>query len=291
MVWIIALSAYCILATLLLVYMNFRDKGMLDNKEVDLERYVFSLSSVTEKAALIQAIASLKQAHTPWYERSVSTIGVVALISAALAAGHETIAANLQELKVKQLEVELANRSAERTAADEFLANLSKALIAGSLGTHKLSTSEKRLLRYRMDRILKSPVSDIGQIREVYALALALSDYEAAISVLEKNPDLLDKTMVGDRLTLAEYYFMVGSPRAALELQQLVWDKRGDLQPFLYKRLVVLRSALNLHSQAELNELARLLKLPRQETETLVVQEAALLQKWATGKPRIIEKN
>lgn len=290
MVWTLLLLFYGILLTVIQVYDK---RKRLHPFEIEIRRLngsIKSIESTTDRVKIISALAELQKVTIPWYERSISMMGVVAFISMSVAIGIQTINANLQEVRSMRLESKLNDLSAEREAAEEFVTEVSRAVVSGILDIRSLGDVERRILRYRLDRLRKSSVVGIDKIREMYTLALALRDYEVAVSVLELNPGLLDSTVPGDRLSLAEYYYFVGAVQSSKDLQQQIWMQRQHLARPLAKRLAILRTAIGFNVDVEVEELVRVFGLRKDEARQMLSREVSEWDKAATVIKNSVEK-
>src|SRR3954453_4341844 len=104
------------LVTLLLVYGLVLSylivrKERLRNKESELDRVWKGITSTPnpslEDIKVIAELAKVRQSEIPWYERSVSTIGIVAFFSMIIATSIQTISATKVEIESSNLRQEI----------------------------------------------------------------------------------------------------------------------------------------------------------------------------------------
>lgn len=274
MIWTLSALAYAALVTV--VYCRARRaaaRPFADDLR-DLWQAARTVEPAKDRAEVIKALAELQKASTPWYERTVSTVGVIAFFSMSIAITVQTIQGNLEEARAQRLGAQLEDMKEEHTAAEEFVAEVSRLVASGMRSAGTLSDLEKRILRYRLEMLERKPETDEDAVREIFALALALREYPLAVSVLEREQEVLNLAVPADRLSLAEYYFLVSSHSASKQLLGEVWAQRQTLARPLVTRLVVLRAALGLSRDAA-GELAELLNVSPQEAARILERETA----------------
>jgi len=225
-----------------------------------------------ERAELLRALADLQSAATPWYERTLSTIGVIAFFSMSVAVTVQTIGANLQESRAERLREQLEDLKETQLTSERFVADVSRLVASGMRSGGSLSELERKILRQRLEALAHKGDATDETVREMFSLALALREYPQAVALLEEHRSVLDLAVPGDRLSLAEYYYLVGSPQAAKELVGKVWADRVSLDRSLVTRLIVLRAALGV-SYDGAHELATLLKISDEEATRIVERE------------------
>lgn len=283
MVWAFVLLIYSVLLSAVYMYSRRRQLSPLEDELRGLSRSLELVETPKDRASILQALAELRRASIPWHERAISTIGVIAFFSMSIAVVIQTISANLQQARVERLESGLAALKEERAAAERFLAEVSHAVTTGVLDPRALGDVERRVLQYRLDRLRGKLDRDEKETREVYSLAMALGRYDVAAAIMERHTDLFDMARPGDRLSLAEYYYLVGSHEASAQLQRELWKDRLNLARPLARRLIVLGAALDVPLEEAALEMTRVLKVRTDEARQIVLREVEALK---TGAQR-----
>lgn len=274
MIWTLAILVYATLITVVFALACRATAKPLAADLRDLWQSARSVPAAAERAEVIKALVELQKAATPWYERTISAVGVVAFFSMSVAVTVQTIGANLQQGRAERLGAQLEDLKEERAAVEAFVAEGSRLVASRMRSGGMLSELEKTILRYRLDALEKEPAASEGAVRERFTLALALREYASAISVLENERGLLNLTTPADRLSLAEYYFLVSSHEASKQLLAEVWTERQSLARPLATRAIVLRAALGLTPDAA-RELAELHGLSMPEATRILDRELA----------------
>lgn len=244
------------------------------------------LDDPVKSLELLKALAELEQASLPWYQRSLSAIGVIAFLSMTLAAGLQTVNSYLEQAKAQRLEGQIEALRTERQAAEQFVDSISATILADlERGGRAPGKLERRLLAHRLRRIEQVLDPTPEQLREAFSLAVALQDWAAVASAVEHHKELLDLNALPDLLSLAEYYFIVGSRERAREVQGDIWPQRTRLAVGAQRRLLMLRAALGFDREAVVAELARLFDLRPEEARAQLEQAVGGLQR---GKANLL---
>ena len=281
MIWSVLCTCFATILSLLYANRSRSIDGDLRIQEKTLIRTLGETSDPDSLAKLLTALAAVRGATTPWYERTISVVGVVAFFSMTIATGFQTFSAASREVKQEQLKVELVELEEELAAADKFLEEMARAALARSIDPRRISRDERNVLRYRLTSIQSRKSQDATAIREGLALAMTLSDYESAAEFVDRNWNLLDETIPADRVSLAEYYYLVGSHGAARDIASDL-ELNRTLPPQVEKRLIVLRAALDFTFDDQVRELARLLAVNPEEAHRILRNDVSKLKE-ATG--------
>lgn len=281
MIWIVTLACYGALVSVALVAGHRKRLRRIEEETENLIKAASRVRSIEGRAKLLGSLSELQKAATPWYERSLSTIGVVGFFSMSLAAGVQTISANLSAARAERLEDALEDLQEERNAAENFVNQVSKMVVSGALPIRTLGRAERELLRFRLDRLRAKEKLEIAEAKEMYTLALAIRDFHSAVSIFEQYRELLEGTSAGDQVSLAEYYYLVGSQEAARELIEELWEKRSTSDRLVVRRMSVLRVLIGHALDEEARELARLFRTRQSEALAILSREVEAFQEGA----------
>lgn len=268
------LGIYAALLTGLFLYEYFRKDDGTSKLFADCIEIVEHEKSAAEKLKAIASLTELRKTMSPWYQKYLSTIGVIGLFSMTIAAGVQTINSTTQQYRADSLEAELEDKTEQVEAAQLFVAEVSSAIQSGAFGTQRIGDVERKILRYRLDELRSVNDLDNAQLSELFSLALVLREYDLAVEILERNKELLSVTNPADQLTLAEYYNLVGSTTAA---QQIVdgLDSLNVVQSAEFvKRLVFLKLALGADVDELASAYANAFKIRRDEAVEILTREA-----------------
>lgn len=240
----VILGAYAVLLTAFFLYEYFRKDDKSAELFVECMEIVEKEESTSEKIKAISALNDLKNSLSPWYEKYLSTIGVVGLFSMTIAAGVQTINSTTQQTRADALQEDITELEEQVTAAEEFVADVSTAIQSGAFDTQRIGAVERRILSYRFDELRNATRLDTKQLREAFSLALVLREFETAVELLEQNRELVDDTNPADQLTLAEYYYLTRADGRAQQIVDNIPSSAAMGSRSLVKRLLVLKVAL-----------------------------------------------
>ena len=226
---------------------------------------------VAERVQVMKAIAEIRNNDIRWFERALSTMGVVALISATVAAAVQTIRFAVEEQETKRLEQRALESEGRIGSAEALISAMARVLLGRASQAALMNEDEKRILRYRMDRLAGVDEPDQPAVDELIAIAITLHDYSRSVSLIERRPELLREDRAADQVSLAEYYFLVGSQAQARQMSERAWVRRAQLPRPVAMRLLTMRSLLSLDSAANVvADAARLLGVSLPEAEIAI---------------------
>ncbi|MBU2503359.1 hypothetical protein KJ682_18670, partial [bacterium] len=163
-----------------------------------------------ERLRIISEYAKIRSYFTPWYEKSISTIGVVAFFSMIVGTTIHVIDTAEERVAADRLRFQIEKLEEEKSAAESVLPIVSRTLIDANASGRELSENELSLLRYRARQLSDSENLSPAELVELYNLQLLMREYAKAVKILENNLEVLDQTVPADRVTLAEYYILIG---------------------------------------------------------------------------------
>ncbi len=268
------LGIYAALLTGFFLYEYFRKDDGTSKLFTDCIKLVEHEQSATEKLKAIASLTELRKSMSPWYEKYLSTIGVIGLFSMTIAAGVQTINSTTQQYRADSLESELEDKTAQIEAAQLFVAEVSSAIQSGAFGTQRIGDVERKILRYRLDELRSVNDLDNTQLSELFSLALVLREYDLAVEILEDNKELLNNTNPSDQLTLAEYYNLVGSKTAAQQIINELDSLNVAQSAEFVRRLVFLKLALGANVNELASDYANAFKIRREQAVEILTREA-----------------
>jgi hypothetical protein len=246
---------------------------------------------LAERIQLLNALSEYRKQTARWYEKAFSTMGVVALVTMTVAAAVQTIRAALEDQKVQQVQVR-ADAMAARIAESELLVeSLTRSVMNRASRTLALTEDEERILKHRLQTLSAGQRPAPAQLQEMVDVSLLLRDYDHAVHLVETYPEVMQSAKPIDQVTIAEYYYLVGSERAASSVAERVWNERGSLPDAVLQRLLVVRALLGADRAEAADELARANGLPadraRQTLDAAIasfVEGAARLRSSRSGR-------
>ena len=270
------LGIYAALLTAFFLYEYFRKDDKTSGLFSQCMDIVEKEESTTEKIKAISALNDLKKSVSPWYEKYLSTIGVIGLFSRTIAAVVQTINSTIQQSRADALEENMSELKEQVAAAELFVADVSSAIQSGAFDTQRIGEIERRILRYRFEELRKSTKLDNQALSEAFSLALVLREFETAVELLEENRELLDGSYPADQLTLAEYYYLVGSNSAAQQIVDQIDEEGGSHPRSFVKRFVVLKVALGAPIENVVGEFATTFDIKRDQAIESLTREVLI---------------
>lgn len=210
--------------------------------------------------------SKLEQQDTPWYQRLLSTIGVVAFATMAITAGLQTMQIRSQADQLARIEKDAEH---VRSRQEFLLARMSEAILADYQRTGSVADADTEFLQARLAVLGKKAEPTRDEMREAMNLALALGDGRAVISWIEKNPTVLEGATLPDKLAAGEYYFGMHNRQKAAALVKDIEQYESFLISDDYRlRFVALRYELFPDSRNEaVADIARIMRCSRGEAE------------------------
>lgn len=205
----------------------------------------------------IAEIAKVRRIQIPWYERSISTIGIVAFFSMLVATSFQTINAAKAEIESSNLKQEIQSLEAQRTSWNRLIRDLSEVIVLKA-SNDKLEKSEEGLLRQRLSELDKIDKPDNDVDSEKLKIYLALRLYDNASTLIEKSKVLGDSASPENVIFLAEMSYLDGS-RAKAKVLLKRFERNLSSQPIDWQvRFYVLNAALSSDPKLYVNEIAAL---------------------------------
>lgn len=212
--------------------------------------------SFAEVKALTE-IAKVRQMQIPWYERSLSALGIVAFLSMLVATSFQTINAVKTEVESKSLRDEIHSLEAQRDSWNRLIRDLSEVIVLKATND-KLEKSEQGVLKQRLSEIERVDNSDKETDSEKLRIYLALKLYDNASTLIEKSKALGDAATSENIIFLAEMSYLDGA-RGRTKVLLKKFESGLANQPIDWQaRFYVLNAALSADPKLYGNEIAAL---------------------------------
>src|SRR5258707_11464655 len=112
----------------LIIILGHKRQSQKDRLSTEVDKISLDQFSAPEKLQALSHLAVIQQHRVPWYERSLSTIGVVAFLGMIIATGVQIIKTSVESGKAEQLQQQVAALNQERSVIEEFLAKVSRSV-------------------------------------------------------------------------------------------------------------------------------------------------------------------
>lgn len=233
----------------------------LHGKTDDLQRIWEHLTSKTDPSMdeikVIAEVAKVRQTDIPWYERSVSTIGIVAFFSMLVATSFQTVNSVKAEIESTNLKQEILSLEAQRNSWNRLVRDLSEVIVLKATNG-KLEKSEESILKQRLNEIDKIDKANKEEEGEKLRLYIALKQYDNASELIEKSKLLSDEATPENLIFLAEMSFVDGARAQARALLKKFEDGLSKQPAPWQLRYYILNAALSSDPKVYGNEVAAL---------------------------------
>jgi hypothetical protein len=210
-----------------------------------------------EDIKAIAEVAKARQTEIPWYEKSLSTIGIVAFFSMLIATSFQTINSAKAEIEASNLRQEIKELEAQRETWNRLVKDLAQVAILKS-ASGKLEPSEEAVLRQRLSHLDKIDKPDSEDQVEQLKLLLALKEYDLSAALVEKSKVLRDETSPETLLFLAEMAFVDGARARAKGLLKRFESNLSNQPADWQLRFYVLQATLDADPKAYVESVASL---------------------------------
>lgn len=264
------------LVTLLLAYslgISFYLIGRQRRQQTDneLERLWQTITSKpnpsTKEIKAIAEIAKARQTEIPWYERSLSTIGIVAFFSMLIATSFQTINSAKTEIESSNLKQEIKGLESQRASWKQLIKGLSEVIVLKQTNGLTIEESEANVLKQRLDEIDRIGTSNREDDVEKLRLFIALKQYDSASALVEKSAFLKDEASPEIVLLVAEGCYLDGAKGRARSLLKKVEPELSKQRLEWQLRFLVLNAVLASDYQPYVNQVAALKRVSLGEAE------------------------
>lgn len=224
---------------------------------------------------LYKRTGATKPLETAWYEKSISTIGIVAFFSMTITAGIQTIKLAIDDYKLERSKTDMAVLLQEKDRVQALIARLSRATLSQVQEAGTLDRASQELLHHRLEVLLGSSSATKEELGEAFEISLILRDYQAAKELAAEHRDLLQQANPGDRLALAEFYFISGSKYAAKDILASLEPIGPTLPKPWQVRMIILKARIDEKADKYAPDLANLLQISPQMAKARIEHEIA----------------
>lgn len=146
---VMLLLIYSMILTVLLVILY-----RMRHRQSELDRIWKDVTAKTdptlEELKAIAEVAKARQTEIPWYERSLSTIGILAFFSMMLATSFQTISSAKTAIESSNIRQEINVLESQRAGWKRLLKSLSEVVVLKQMNSGRIEESEKNVLRQRL---------------------------------------------------------------------------------------------------------------------------------------------
>lgn len=230
---------YSAIISAVLIYIYYTDNhNLLKIKDFARKRASEGNSSLEN----VQAVTELLKATSnlsPWYEKGLSAIGIVAFFSMSIATGIQTINinSNTAKLEVSKKELQLAEERID--VIDRLTREIASDLTHKRIPSNNLTTLQLKIVEFRISQLEEKSDINNDDFRELFQLLLINQDYKKAINLFHNSIELIDDSRLSDLISLAQYYLLTGVPSQAELLYKSVYNKYNSL-PDLWKYKILI---------------------------------------------------
>ncbi len=283
MIWFLLLGVYASGATFFLVLKIQKRQANEDNYINKAQNLMGNELAAKEQIRVLLEMAKIQHSKIPWYERSFSTVGVILFLSMLVAAGIQTVKASIETIKADNLQQEMKALESQRSNLEILISDIARSVINKYRYYGQLDRTEEQILHHRLRQLDTNAKQTHDNIVETYQIALILGDFNKAVSILDRNLELLNITVPADRVSLAEYYYLVGAIDSAKELIKKLRLEMSSLSEMWRFKIIILSATMDVDENrkgCDL-ELSSLLRISTDEANLRLSREINKLKKAA----------
>lgn len=282
------LSIYAVALTLYLLQLH-----RTRNRETELDRIWKDVTQkpnlTTEDLKAIAEVAKVRQTALPWYERSVSTIGIVAFFSMLIATSLQSINSANTEIESSNVRQEIKALEAQRDVWKQLVKSLSEVIVLKQLNSGKIEESERDILRQRVKDLEQAETGKPETDSERLKIYLALQQFDNASAIVEKSSALAESTLPETLLLLAENSFLDGA-KSRTKLLLSKFEPNISKQPLEWQvRFFVIKAALEPSPEVYTKEVAAIRGMDLKEAQELLIARVEQLKQ--NAKRRALTAN
>jgi hypothetical protein len=234
-----------------------------------------------EDLKALAEIAKVRQSAIPWYERSISTLGIIAFFSMLIATSVQTINSAKAEIESSNLRQEIKGLESQRQSWNKIIKELSEVVVLKQSSSGRLEKSEEDVLKQRLAQLLEIERPGKEDIAEKLRIFLALKQYDGASALLQKSPALADEASPENLIFYAEISFIDGAKGQTRALLKR-FESQMSKQPIEWQlRYFVINAALSSDPKSFAKDVAALKQLELNEAEELLTSRVLVLKEQA----------
>ncbi len=276
----ILLITYSVGMTILLVFLQRRrsierDASLRLREIADLE------VPASERLEAMVELTKLERERMPWFERSLSAIGVIGFFSMTIAAGVQTMKSVVEAANAEELRHEAQSLQGQLDALTPLLSDVASSVMSQYRRQGWLERNGFQILKSRLHFLESSTKRTQSDSEEMFTLSLLTSEAEVATRLANQYPDLVKRANPADLLSLTECYYLIDDRTAAREVFAALKGTKQVLSPPYMSRYFTLRGALGRIDSPLINETAASLNLPIDKAQKWLQDEVQKLDQRA----------
>jgi hypothetical protein len=170
----------------------------------------------------IEATKSLTEVAVkivPWYQRLLSTLGFVAFVSLLFGTLLQSLNSITTNVELRALETKYEDIKAREEHFVGLTGVLSQLVLENYAKDGIMPFGGEDVLNLRVEQLEEKELDpDQEIVRELFHIYIATNRIEDAVSLVDLHQDILAKSELRDRMTLALFHYFNGSLEKAVEL-------------------------------------------------------------------------
>lgn len=209
-----------------------------------------NISEVERINLLISLNKDIKEV-IPWYQKSISTIGIVAFISMIFAISLQTVTLTKESINLESMKFEISKLKESKEEVEKIISDTTITMYKKYAETGRLSDREISIIKFKIKELEneKSP-----NYQQIYQFSMLIGDFNKAIEAIP----FVDKSKpienIPDVISLAQYYYIIDDIDNAKKMTTRANDKVSSLiqQPYWVLQLGALKSLLKIETDEEI---------------------------------------
>jgi hypothetical protein len=273
---VIVLACYAFAATVFLV-LSIRRRAEEATIMPEVRRLASLEFQATERLKALAEVAKVKREELPWFERSLSAVGIVAFFSMSIAAGFQTLRVQTEAAKLEQLRADTKLLEDQRRDV-EYLANdVIEFMFSTQLPAGRMDDVSRRVLGRYLETLERRGIRTRREFTQAYQIAYALGQIGRVIVLVERHSDFVKSPDPDAAVTLAEYYYLTRAEERAKTILRTVVEQ-SVIGAGLHLRIAVLRRLVGEATAEDARRVGGLLRVPTEEAERRILTESEKLR-------------
>ncbi len=278
---IIALALFSLLCCLMIFYLYAAgSKGRDGSIRNELRVLIDGLGDAEKKINALVELSKVLTSQIPWWERSLSSIGVIAFVSMTLATTVQTTKSILTESKLVEVNTEMDELQSKIDNAESLIKSIADVTLKQRIAHGLLDEGGEEILEHRLASLTQRERMTDTEALEAYSIAMALGRYKSAVSIIEGYETLLTSTGPSDLVSLAEYYYLVGIEEKSSNMLADVMLRSEHLSQGAEIRAIILSVGLrmNIEKPEAIRKVQSILNVPEPKARQVVDVGLAALE-------------
>lgn len=279
------ITLFIINLVVLIIYLLWMYKNRTKQTELDKiwQNITAKANPTPADLTAIAEVAKARQTEVRWFERSVSTIGILAFFSMIIATTIQTINSAKTDIESSNVKQEIKVLEAQRATWKKLLKSLSEVIVLKQLNG-KIEESEKDVLRQRVQDLEDADSGKVEDEKERFKIYLALGRHDQASALLQKSSALAQDTSPENLILLAETSYVDGA-RGQTNLFLSQFEPNLSKQPIDWQvRFFVLKAALSGDLPAYAKDVAAVKRVDLPVAEQLIAEQVEELKQRAVKR-------